>query len=103
MFLKGIPSRIGTLLDMTMRQLEKVLYFESYVVVDSGETKLKDKDLLSDEEYRKNMQEFGDKFKAGIGAEAVKELLRNINLDDLAKSLRTKMHTASRHRNIQNA
>ncbi len=94
-FLKGIPSRIGTLLDMTMRQLEKVLYFESYVVVDSGETKLKEKDLLSDEEYRKNVQEFGDKFKAGIGAEAVKELLRNINLDELAKILRTKMHATT--------
>ena len=94
-FLKGIPSRIGTLLDMTMRHLEKVLYFESYVVVDSGDTKLKDNDLLSDEEYRKYVQEFGDKFKAGIGAEAVKELLRSINLDELAKSLRTKMHATT--------
>ena len=94
-FLKGIPSRIGTLLDMTMRHLEKVLYFESYVVVDSGDTKLKDNDLLSDEEYRKYVQEYGDKFKAGIGAEAVKELLRNINLDELAKSLRTKMHATT--------
>src|SRR5210317_1367424 len=52
-FLKGIPSRIGTLLDMTMRQLEKVLYFESYIVVDPGDTKLKARDLITDEEYRK--------------------------------------------------
>ncbi|MBI4848881.1 MAG: DNA-directed RNA polymerase subunit beta' [Nitrospirae bacterium] len=94
-FLKGIPSRIGTLLDMTMRMLEKVLYFESYVIIDPGETKLKDKDLLTDEEYRKNVQEFGDKFRAGIGAEAVKELLRSINLEELAKELRTKMHATT--------
>ncbi|RJQ47396.1 MAG: DNA-directed RNA polymerase subunit beta' [Nitrospiraceae bacterium] len=94
-FLKGIPSRIGTLLDITMRQLEKVLYFESYVVVDPGDTKLKEKDLLTDEEYRKYVQEFGDKFKAGIGAEAVKELLRNINLDELAKELRAKIHATA--------
>ncbi len=94
-FLKGIPSRIGTLLDMTMRQLEKVLYFESYIVVDAGESKLKQKELLTDEEYRKNVQEFGDKFKAGVGAEAVKELLRNINLDQLAKELRVKIQVSS--------
>ena len=94
-FLKGIPSRIGTLLDMTMRQLEKVLYFESYIVVDPGETKLKERELLTDEEYRKNVQEFGDKFKAGVGAEAVKELLRNLDLDALAKELRTKIHASS--------
>jgi DNA-directed RNA polymerase subunit beta' len=94
-FLKGIPSRIGTLLDMTMRQLEKVLYFESYIVVDPGETKLKARELLSDEEYRKNIQDFGDKFKAGVGAEAVKELLRAIDLDALAKELRVKIQASS--------
>ncbi len=87
-FLKSRPSILGALLDMTMRQLEKVLYFESYVVVDSGETKLKDNDLLSDEEYRKYVQEFGDKFKAGIGAEAVKQLLREIDLENLSTKLR---------------
>ena len=94
-FLKGIPSRIGTLLDMTMRQLEKVLYFESYIVVDPGDVKLKAKELLSDEEYRKKIQEFGDKFKAGIGAEAIKEILRNIDLDALAKELRAKISASS--------
>jgi DNA-directed RNA polymerase subunit beta' len=94
-FLKGIPSRIGTLLDMTMRMLEKVLYFESYIVVDPGETKLKEKELFTDEEYRKNVQEFGDKFKAGIGAEAVKELLRGIDLDALAKELRAKIQAST--------
>ncbi|MBI5665124.1 MAG: DNA-directed RNA polymerase subunit beta' [Nitrospirae bacterium] len=94
-FLKGIPSRIGTLLDMTMRQLEKVLYFESYIIVDPGETKLKERELLTDEEYRKHVQEFGDKFKAGVGAEAVKELLSTLDLDKLAKELRTKIIASS--------
>lgn len=94
-FLKGIPSRIGTLLDMTMRQLEKVLYFESYIVVDPGDTKLKEKELLTDEEYRKRVQEFGDKFKAGVGAEAVKEILRSLDLDAVAKELRAKIHASS--------
>jgi len=94
-FLKGIPSRIGTLLDMTMRQLEKVLYFENYIVIDPGDTPLKKKELLTDEEYRKKVQEYGDRFKAGIGAEAVKELLKDINLDALAKELRAKIHSST--------
>ncbi len=94
-FLKGIPSRIGTVLDMTMRQLERVLYFESYIVVDSGSTRLKKKALLTEEEYRKNIQEFGDKFKAGIGAEAIRELLRDVELGTLAKDLRSKIHASS--------
>jgi DNA-directed RNA polymerase subunit beta' len=94
-FLKGIPSRIGTLLDMTMRQLEKVLYFENYIVVDPGDTPLKKKELLTDEEYRKKVQEYGDRFKAGIGAEAVRELLRDIDLNALAKELRAKIHSST--------
>jgi DNA-directed RNA polymerase subunit beta' len=75
--------------------LEKVLYFESYIVVDPGETKLKQNELLTDEDYRKNVQDFGDKFKAGVGAEAVKELLRGIDLDALAKTLRAKIQASS--------
>ena len=94
-FLKGIPSRIGTMLDMTMRQLEKVLYFESYIVVDPGSTRMKEKDLLSEEEYKKKAQEFGDKFKAGIGAEAIRELIRNVELDTLSKTLRAKIQASS--------
>ncbi|GBD96356.1 DNA-directed RNA polymerase subunit beta' [bacterium BMS3Abin06] len=88
---KGRQNIIGTLIDINMRQLEKVLYCENYIVVDPGEIKLKEKELLTDEEYRKSIQEYGDKFKAGIGAEAVKELLRNINLDTLAKDIRAKI------------
>jgi DNA-directed RNA polymerase subunit beta' len=94
-FLKGIPSRIGTLLDMTMRQLERVLYFESYIVIDPGSASLKQKDLLNEEEYKKMVQEFGDKIKAGIGAEAIRELLRDVDLDNLAKQLRSKIHASS--------
>jgi DNA-directed RNA polymerase subunit beta' len=94
-FLKGIPSRIGTLLDMTMRQLERVLYFESYIVIDSGNTSLKKKDLLSEEDYKKVVQEHGDKVKIGIGAEAIRELLRDVDLDTLAKSLRAKIHASN--------
>jgi DNA-directed RNA polymerase subunit beta' len=94
-FLKGIPSRIGTLLDMTMRQLERVLYFESYVVVDPGDSKLKKRDLILEDEYRKKIQEHGESFKAGIGAEAVRELLRDIDLDADAKELRHKIHETS--------
>ena len=94
-FLKGIPSRIGTLIDMTMRQLERVLYFESYVIIDPGDTKLKKRDLLSEEEFRKCVQDFGSSFKAGIGAEAVRELLVELDLDSTAKSLRAKIHASS--------
>lgn len=87
-FLKGVPSRIGTLLDMTMRQLEKVLYFESYVVIDAGDTPLKAKELLTEDEYKKKIAEFGTRFKAGMGAEAIRELLRRIDLGGLSKELK---------------
>ncbi len=87
-FLKGVPSRIGTLLDMTMRHLERVLYFENYVVIDPGDTPLKQKELLSDEEYKNMLSEFGSRFKAGIGAEAIRELLRAVNLEELSTALK---------------
>jgi DNA-directed RNA polymerase beta' subunit len=94
-FLKGVPSRIGIMLDMTMRHLEKVLYFESYIVIDSGETPLKGKELLSEEEYKKKTTEYGSKFKAGMGAEAIRELLRGLDLDAIAKELKSKIKDAS--------
>jgi DNA-directed RNA polymerase beta' subunit len=94
-FLKGVPSRIGILLDMTMRHLEKVLYFESYIVIDPGDTPLKEKDLLSDEEYKKKTAEHGSRFKAGMGAEAIRELLRGLDLDPLAAELKAKIKEAS--------
>ncbi len=93
-FLKGVPSRIGTLLDMTMRNLEKVLYFESYIVIDPGDTPLKAKELLGDEEYKKKVAEFGTRFKGGMGAEAIRELLKVIDLEVLATDLKLKIKEA---------
>ncbi len=90
-FLKGVPSRIGTLLDMTMRHLEKALYFESYVVIDCGDTNLKEKELLTEDEYKKKSAELGTRFKAGMGAEAIRELLRRVDLDVLSKELKHKI------------
>ncbi|MEK7293413.1 MAG: DNA-directed RNA polymerase subunit beta', partial [Nitrospirota bacterium] len=82
-FLKGVPSRIGTLLDISLKHLEKVLYFESYVVVDSGGIKgLKEQDLLAEDKLRELQAEHGSSaFKAGIGAEAIRELLRKVDID----------------------
>ena len=94
-FLRGVPSRIGTLLDMTIRQLEKVLYFEDYIVIDSGNTPLKEKELLSEEDYRKNISEYGNKFNAGMGAEAVRELLRRVNLETLSNELKVKIDSVT--------
>ena len=91
-FLKSLPSRIGTLMDMTLKDLERVLYFESYIVLDPGETPLKQKDLLSETQYRKAVEEFGPgSFRAGMGAEAVRELLQDFDLEQLARELRVEM------------
>ncbi|HXX54347.1 MAG TPA: DNA-directed RNA polymerase subunit beta', partial [Thermodesulfovibrionales bacterium] len=94
-FLKGVPSRIGILLDMTMRHLEKVLYFESYIVIDPGDTPLKGKELLTEDEYKKRVSEYGARFKAGMGAEAIRELLRGLALDSLTSELKAKIKDAS--------
>lgn len=94
-FLKGVPSRIGILLDITMRQLDKVLYFENYIVIDPGDTPLKEKDLLTEEEYKKYTNEYGSRFKAGMGAEAIRELLRRLDLDTLSADLKIKIKEAS--------
>ena len=94
-FLRGLPSRIGTLLDMTVRQLERVLYFEDYIVIDPGETTLKEKDLLSEEDYKKKIAEFGTKFKVGMGAEAIRELLKMVDLETLARELKDKIESVS--------
>jgi DNA-directed RNA polymerase beta' subunit len=93
-FLKGVPSRIGTLLDMTMRNLEKVLYFESNIVIDPGDTPLKAKELLTEDEYKKKTSEFGSRFKVGMGAEAVRELLKTVDLEILSVELKAKIKEA---------
>ena len=94
-FLKGVPSRIGILLDMTMRNLEKVLYFESYIVIDPGDTPLKARELLTDDEHKKKFSEYGTRFKVGMGAEAIRELLRAIDLEPLSIELKTRIKEAS--------
>ena len=92
-FFKGLPSRIGHLLDMSLRDLERVLYFESYVVIDPGDTPLKEKELLSEERYREMREEYKQKFETGMGAEAIKELLRRIEIEELSEDLREAMKT----------
>ncbi|ROR01740.1 DNA-directed RNA polymerase subunit beta' [Desulfosoma caldarium] len=95
-FLRSLPSKIGNLLDLTMRDLEKVLYFDSYIVLDAGEVPgLKKYDLLSEEKYRNLVREHGAGFRAGIGAEAIRELLAELDLPALAQELRTEMMETS--------
>jgi len=95
-FLKSLPSRIGTLLDMTLKELEKILYFESYVVVDPGTTPLQERELLSEGRYRKLTEEHGpDAFRAGMGAEAIRELLKKLDVDKLFVDLRVEMKEAT--------
>ena len=100
-YFKGIPSRMGLLLDMSPRALEKVLYFVSYIVIDPGETGLIKKQLMAEAEYRENRDKYGAAFKAGMGAEAVKELLEEINLDELAKELRRELKEVSGQRKVR--
>ncbi len=95
-FLKGVPSRIGMLLDMSLKQLEKILYFEGYVVVDPGDTELREKQLLTEEEMRKRQDEYGlHAFRAGIGAEAIRDLLRKIDINALWDELQIKAKTSA--------
>jgi len=90
-FLKSLPSKIGNLLDLTLKNMEKVLYFDSYIVVDPKDTDLTRGQLLNDEKYREALERYGGKFKAGIGAEAVQEMLADLNLDETYKQLRTEI------------
>src|SRR5687768_472632 len=91
-FFKGLPSRIGHLLDISLRDLERVLYFEAYVVVEPGDTELKQNQLLTEEQYRKAREDYGPvKFRAQMGAEAIKELLKRVHIERLAGELREKM------------
>jgi DNA-directed RNA polymerase subunit beta' len=100
-YFKGIPSRMGLLLDMSPRALEKILYFASYVVIDPGQTPLSKKQILSEKEFRDSVEKFGHKFKAGMGAEAVKELLIEIDLEKQSKELRAELKEASGQKRIR--
>lgn len=95
-FLRSLPSRIGLMLDMTLRDLERVLYFEAYVVIDPGMTQLEKGQLLSEEAYYDAIEEYGDEFEARMGADAIQELLRAINLETEVPRIREELiQTAS--------
>ncbi|OQX25130.1 MAG: DNA-directed RNA polymerase subunit beta', partial [Desulfobacteraceae bacterium IS3] len=94
-FLKSLPSKIGNLLDLTLKNMERVLYFDSYVVIDPKETGLTRGQLLSDEKYREAVETYGTKFDVGIGAEAVKVLLGNMNLDEIYHQLRAEIRATN--------
>ena len=100
-YFKGIPSRIGLMLDLTPRVLEKVLYFASYIVTDPGDTGLEEKAVLTEKEYRDNVEKYGSDFKAGMGAEAIKELLAKIDLDKLSEELRSQLDDAQGQKRIR--
>ena len=90
-FLKSIPSKIGILSDMTLRELERILYFEAYLVLDGKKTPLKKNEILSEDRYREAREKYGEDFSAAQGAEAIRELLRNTNVKELSQKLRTEM------------
>ena len=90
-FLKSLPSRIGSLLNITLKELERVLYFETWIVIDPGDTELKERDLLTEEQYRRMREKYGDAFTVGMGAEAVRDLLSKIDLDEESATLRVDM------------
>ncbi|HEX3016091.1 MAG TPA: DNA-directed RNA polymerase subunit beta' [Desulfobacteria bacterium] len=100
-YFKGIPSRMGLLLDMSPRSLEKVLYFVSYIVLDPGETPLMKKQLLTETEYREYREKYANQFDAGMGAEAIKKLLEEIELDKLNAELRKELREVTGQRRVR--
>ncbi|MBK5253600.1 MAG: DNA-directed RNA polymerase subunit beta' [Peptostreptococcaceae bacterium] len=100
-YFKGIPSRMGLILDITPRFLERVLYFASYIVTDPGDTSLSYKQIIEENEYWDLREQYGKGFKAGMGAEAIKTILENINIEDLSKELYEELKTASGQKRIK--
>lgn len=100
-YFKGIPSRMGLVLNMSPRIIEKVLYFASYIVIDPGETSLSEKDILSEREYEEAREKYGDTFKAGMGAEAIRDILRNIDLEKDIKEIREQLKDSSGQKKIR--
>ncbi len=100
-YFKGIPSRMGLCLDITPRNLEKVLYFAAYIVTDPGNTDLSYKQILTEQEYRQYKDQPGNEFKAGMGAETIKELLEQIDLEELSADLRSKLKDASGQKKVR--
>ena len=100
-YFKGIPSRIGLVLDVSPRNLEKVLYFAAYIVIDPGETGLVYKEILTEQQFRDVKEKHGNAFKAAMGAEAVQELLRQIDLEEMAADMREKLKDATGQKKIR--
>ncbi|MBO6178577.1 MAG: DNA-directed RNA polymerase subunit beta' [Selenomonadaceae bacterium] len=100
-YFKGIPSRMGLILDIPPRALEKVLYFASYIVTDPADSELMKKQLLSENEYRAAREKYGKGFKAGMGAEAIKVLLEELDLDEMSEELRKELHSLSMQKRIR--
>jgi len=100
-YFRTLPSRMGLILDISPRLLEKVLYFAMYIVIDPGKSSLEPKQLLNEREYRDMKEAYEDNFKAGMGAEAIKELLRNINLEELSAALKQELMSATGQKKIR--
>jgi len=100
-YFKGIPSRMGLVLDISPRNLEKVLYFAAYIVTDPGDTGLGYKEILTEQQYREAKEKFGNRFKAGMGAEAIRELLTHIDLVALSEDMRKKLRESSGQKKIR--
>ena len=100
-YFKGIPSRMGLLLDMSPRSLEKILYFASYVVINPGETGLNEKELINEDKFRTVYREHGNTFEVGMGAEAVKKLLQNIDLEKESKMLREDLKDSTGQKRVR--
>src|SRR6202051_3231447 len=100
-YFKGVPSRIGILLDMSPRQLEKVIYFAAYIVFDPGNTPLGKREILTEQKYREHREKYGTAFKAGMGAEAIRELLRDLNLRKLQEDLRVEFQAPTGQKRLK--
>lgn len=100
-FFKAMPSRMGAILDLTQRELEKVIYYEEYVVLDPGDTPLKKKELLTEDRYQEYVSRYGSKFTAMMGAEAISFLLEEVDLDKLSKKLRKQLQATKSEANIK--
>jgi DNA-directed RNA polymerase subunit beta' len=100
-YFKAVPSRMGLVLDMSPRLLERVIYFARYIVIDPGNTPLEKKQLLTDDEYRAARERYKDDFKAGMGAEAIRELLAEINVEKLAAELKLQLAESSGQKKVK--
>jgi DNA-directed RNA polymerase subunit beta' len=100
-FLRSLPSRIGNLLNLSLKDVEKVLYCEAYVVIDPLETTLEEGQILTEDAYQNALNEFGPNFKAGMGGESVRELLRKIDPEYLSKKLRVVLKETKSHKALE--